>query len=128
MINTLKRYNIDYIDVISIDLSGIYFLFNMDALIYIGRSFYLKNRLKQHLRDKEITSFSYIENLNQYDCDIMESFYIKKYKPKLNILLTKGECPPGINNQINKILNDPFHHIDILPDYLKLPLLKRGIL
>lgn len=61
----------------------VYFLFQEDYLIYIGQTFNFKNRIGEHKRTKEITSFA-IEKQHRSDLSLMEALYINRYRPPLN--------------------------------------------
>jgi hypothetical protein len=61
----------------------IYFLFQGDELVYIGKSTHGLYRLYQHCTDKVFDSYSYIL-CDDEDLDKTEARYICSYKPRLN--------------------------------------------
>ena len=55
---------------------GIYFLYNNENVVYIGKSNNMKNRINQHKKDKEFNSVKDEGLVNLY-----EPYLIQKYKP-----------------------------------------------
>ena len=70
------------------EVSGVYFLWNNDELVYIGKSIDLSNRIINSIKERQtsihITHFSYYRINNYADMHITEPILITKYKPKLN--------------------------------------------
>ena len=64
---------------------GVYFLFNNDNLIYIGKSINIFRRLNDHIKDKYFDNYSFIKCNTEQEADKLELEMIIKYKPKLNI-------------------------------------------
>ncbi len=64
----------------------IYFLFNGDTLVYIGKSKNLVNRVMYHREDKTFTDLAIVET-NENDYSLLECYYINKYKPQYNLIL-----------------------------------------
>jgi hypothetical protein len=67
----------------------IYKMVNKDReIIYIGKSIDLKQRINQHMNDKdwfhEVNQILYTKCKTQTDMDIYEIYYINKFKPKHN--------------------------------------------
>ncbi len=62
---------------------GIYFLFKNNQLVYIGQSIDIELRIRNHYKEKDFDTYSYvlclIEELND-----VEKKYIQKYTPILN--------------------------------------------
>lgn len=67
--------------------SCIYFLFQDDELVYIGKSENVKSRLTDHTKSSKIfNSYAYINPRNfEQKIEQIEGAYIKKYKPKYNV-------------------------------------------
>ena len=63
---------------------GIYFLFQDDELVYIGRTKNGMNRMSQHLDCKKFDSYSF-HKCSQKEAIELEVELIKRYQPKLNI-------------------------------------------
>lgn len=64
---------------------GVYFLFNNDELIYIGKSINIFQRLQSHLKDKYFDSYSFFKCDSEDNATKLEKELIIKLKPKLNI-------------------------------------------
>jgi len=64
----------------------IYFLFNADQLVYIGKSKNLVNRIMYHKEGKIFTDVAIVETTAE-DYDLLECYYINKYKPEYNLIL-----------------------------------------
>ena len=68
----------------------VYFFFNSEKeLLYIGKTYNLKNRLRQHLSDtdewkKDIHLVEYMVIENEVDRDIIETYCINVHKPIYN--------------------------------------------
>ncbi len=90
------------------DSPGVYIMLDKDgAVIYVGKARVLKNRVRQyfHSTDKpakvqamvaQIADFSYVVTPSEVDALSLENTYIKKYKPKYNILLKDDKTYPYI--------------------------------
>jgi len=65
-------------------LSGVYLLWNIDELVYVGQSKNGTSRIINHKKDKFFSRYTWIEVPLDLLNDI-ERFYIKKYKPRYNI-------------------------------------------
>ena len=76
-------------------VTGIYFLIDVNKVVYVGQSVNIFSRVSQHFNDKkQFTSFAYIV-CEKNILDKMESLYIHLLKPKLNGLLNNGiVCAP----------------------------------
>lgn len=73
--------------------NGVYFFYNKDTLIYVGKSKNIKSRIAQHFSDttkkssilrQSTTRIDYETTPNELAALINESVYIKKYKPVHN--------------------------------------------
>jgi len=65
--------------------SGVYFLINNNSIVYVGKASKISNRLTTHKKSNwGWNQFAYIECKTSLDRDILEKFYIGKYKPKYN--------------------------------------------
>ena len=80
ILKTANSYPLD------VDISnGVYFLIVAERIVYVGRSKYINERLSQHREDKEFTHVSYIEIDRDTDTRCVESYYINKFTPELNL-------------------------------------------
>jgi predicted GIY-YIG superfamily endonuclease len=82
-IENLKRYEMPK--------TGVYFLFDQDSLIYIGKSENVFRRLNDHIRNKFFNNYSFIKCNTEEDASRLEKELIIKYKPALNIQHKKEE-------------------------------------
>ena len=82
-IENLKRYEMPK--------TGVYFLFDQDSLIYIGKSENVFRRLNDHVRNKFFDNYSFIKCNTEKDASSLEKEMIIKYKPALNIQHKKEE-------------------------------------
>lgn len=78
-LNSLKRNTISNIH------KGIYFLYDNDELVYIGRSYNVFDRVSTHAVEniKTFNNYSYILT---DDINDIEKYMIYKYKPKYNVM------------------------------------------
>lgn len=71
---------------------GIYFLISGGKIIYVGRSNYIRTRLRQHLDTAvEFTHYWCFDGVPSIFLDDVESYYIHSLRPELNIKYD----PPG---------------------------------
>ena len=74
---------------------GIYFMYDCNhELVYIGRSNSIIKRVYSH-RNKSFRFYKYIE-CKKDELGLLEKYYIKKYKPKLNRLFNDSESVKDI--------------------------------
>ncbi len=69
------------------NLSGIYFLFDSNELVYIGKSWNCLLRIAEHTKkdsDKVFTSWEYLHIESEKEYSVLEKELIKKYAPKYN--------------------------------------------
>lgn len=101
--NEIKKYNRFR------NISGIYFLFKNNEIVYIGKSVSIFRRILEHKHNFD--SFSYIE-LPKEKLDIYEKLFILKYNPEYNtetfthrskIILTLDSLVKTIKNKIKKM-------------------------
>ena len=90
------------------DSPGIYIMLDKEGtVIYVGKARVLKNRVRQYFHSSPkpskvqamvdcIADFSYIVTPSEVDALALENTYIKKYKPKYNILLKDDKTYPYI--------------------------------
>ena len=90
------------------DSPGVYIMLDKDGtVIYVGKARVLKNRVRQyfHYSPKPskvqamvecIDDFYYVVTPSEVDALALENTYIKKYKPKYNILLKDDKTYPCI--------------------------------
>ena len=82
---------------------GIYFLWDIDIIVYIGQSIDICKRITEHRKNKKFSHYSYIECCKK-DLNKLESSYIKTYNPMLNTLLVdKHNISPIENKNLNLI-------------------------
>lgn len=66
---------------------GVYFLFNENELVYIGKGWNCLLRVAEHTRkdsDKKFTSWNYIRIDDEKEYNRIEKELIKEYNPKYN--------------------------------------------
>ena len=100
----------------SYDGEGLYILLLDGVVVYIGKSKNIKNRVREHKRDKNFNEIHSILFRNDGDIDLYEPYLINKYKPMYNKDLVRrstGVCLPEIILIWN--LNKP---LDNLPPYI----------
>ena len=79
------------------DVPGIYLFYKDKELIYVGKATSLKNRVRSYFNGpktqrpiellvKEIDNIKTIETDSIIEATILEAKYIKKYKPKYNVI------------------------------------------
>lgn len=90
------------------DSPGVYIMLDRDGtVIYVGKARVLKNRVRQYFQKSEkpskvqamvecIADFAYVVTPSEVDALALENTYIKKYKPKYNILLKDDKTYPYI--------------------------------
>ena len=90
------------------DNPGVYLMKNSNGkIIYVGKAVVLKNRVRQYFRKTEKTAriekmvslihdFEYIITDTEDEALILECNFIKKYKPKFNVLLKDDKTYPYI--------------------------------
>ena len=90
------------------DSPGVYIMLDKEGtVIYVGKARVLKNRVRQYFHSSPkpskvqamvdcIADFSYIVTPSEVDALALENTYIKKYKPKYNILLKDDKTYPYI--------------------------------
>lgn len=66
-------------------ISGVYFLYKGDKLVYIGESSCIITRLMQH-QEKEFDSFRYILERDEVARLKLEKKYIQKHAPPYNVI------------------------------------------
>ncbi|MDY0134825.1 MAG: hypothetical protein RBS14_03965 [Atribacterota bacterium] len=67
--------------------SGVYFLYDGDELVYIGKGWNCFLRVAEHTRkdsDKKFTSWSYVRIENESEYVALEKQLIKRFSPKYN--------------------------------------------
>jgi hypothetical protein len=106
--NRRKRLILNQADLLSIDdiletsmeipkTCGIYFLINNNEIVYVGQSINIHQRLQKHLYEKQFDKINIIP-CERFELNRMESLYINKFKPKLNVA--------GINNAGDQYLRE----------------------
>ena len=90
------------------DSPGVYIMLDKEGtVIYVGKARVLKNRVRQYFHTSEkqakvqamvenIADFSYVVTPSEVDALALENNFIKKYKPKYNILLKDDKTYPYI--------------------------------
>lgn len=76
--------------------SGIYFLFNDDELVYVGRGWNCLLRIAEHTRkesDKIFTSWNYLPVENEEEYRILEKELVRIHNPKYNkVYKNRSRC------------------------------------
>lgn len=67
------------------DTSGVYFLIRGGAIVYVGQSRNVYARIEAHKQSKEFDRITVLE-CEERNLRSLESLYIKKFQPPLNIL------------------------------------------
>lgn len=103
------------------DSPGVYIMMDADGVvIYVGKARVLKNRVRQYFHASPkpakvqamvdcIADFAYVVTPSEVDALALENTYIKKYKPKYNILLKDDKTYP----YIKVYTREAFPHIGI---------------
>ena len=103
------------------DAPGVYIMMDADGtVIYVGKARVLKNRVRQYFHASPkpqkvqamvdcIADFAYVVTPTEVDALALENTYIKKYKPKYNILLKDDKTYPYIKVHTK----EPFPRISI---------------
>ena len=103
------------------DAPGVYLMMDSGGvIIYVGKARVLKNRVRQYFHSspkppkvqamvENIADFSYVVTPSEVDALSLENTFIKKYKPKYNILLKDDKTYPYIKLHTK----EPFPHISI---------------
>ena len=96
-------------------ITGIYFLYRNEEIVYIGQSRNLHRRIIQHCYGKEFDSYSYIQ-CDESELNDLEFEFIAKHKPMYNSL-------DGLKSTHYKTLN----YFKVRLDYEKFKELKKFI-
>lgn len=88
-------FKVNFLSQVIDNVSGVYRLYKNDRIVYVGKSINIKNRVKDHRRDKDFDSFDFSIINNESNKNIYEIYYIDKHKPIYN-----KEC---IENSISDI-------------------------
>ena len=103
------------------DSPGVYIMLDAEGtVIYVGKARVLKNRVRQYFHASPkpskvqamvdcIADFSYVVTPTEVDALALENTFIKKYKPKYNILLKDDKTYPYIKVH----MGEEFPHISI---------------
>jgi hypothetical protein len=83
-------------------IRAIYFFVEDGQIVYIGQSKNLWGRLLNHPYYKSTFQVGFIEIPDNIDLNIVESFYIQKFRPRLNV--SHGPIPARRLAQILKSL------------------------
>ncbi|MEE8329850.1 MAG: excinuclease ABC subunit UvrC [Thermodesulfovibrionia bacterium] len=85
-----------------------------DRIVYVGKAKNLKNRLRSYFQDssildarkakmiKEIRNFDYVVAKNEFEALVLEANYIKRSKPKYNIILRDDKNYPYLKLTVNE--------------------------
>jgi len=69
-------------------LGFVYFLYKKNEVVYVGITKNIHNRINQHKKTKDFSHYEY--KVDEYEkCKKIEKDYIRKLKPKLNLVLFK---------------------------------------
>lgn len=113
----------------------VYFYYQNDEIIYIGKTINIKKRHQQHMLEQDFidnpyTHISILQCNTAIDMDILEKYFIATYQPKMNTIdinkglpslnlnisipdkITKEEFESNINTyNTNNIYNNNYHPI-----------------
>lgn len=67
-------------------VSGLYFLFNNEKLVYIGKSSHIYRRVRTHIRQKQKQFNTFAVHKVSHNVFELESKLIEIYKPKYNVV------------------------------------------
>jgi excinuclease ABC subunit C len=94
---------------------GIYIMKDSKGkVIYVGKAKHLKNRLRSYFQDstsldarktkmvKEIKSFDYVVTKNELEALVLEANFIKRTKPRYNIILRDDKNYPYLRLTLNE--------------------------
>lgn len=95
-------------------ISGCYFLYQNEQIIYVGISVDINKRLLQHKFDKVWDCVKYIPTNDFLEVIKLESYFINKYKPKFNLDLG-GYEERAIRHYYN-IIDDKINYDKGWPD------------
>lgn len=70
---------------IEADVSGVYFLFQGESIVYVGQSRNIHSRVRDHLADKQFEHYSFIEIELPSHRKAIEAHYIEILNPLLNV-------------------------------------------
>ncbi len=85
-----------------------------DRIVYVGKAKNLKNRLRSYFHGssildarkakmiKEIRNFDYVVAKNEFEALVLEANYIKRSKPKYNIILRDDKNYPYLKLTVNE--------------------------
>ena len=114
VVNRLERVSKDlfrkYYELITELVSkspGIYALYDDDELYYVGKSTDLKKRVKQHLRDRHLkswTHFSFYLVRKAEHIHEIESLIVRIANPKGNRVIPKGKSRGPLLNQLKAMV------------------------
>lgn len=63
------------------DYCGVYFLVKGDRVVYVGQSIHIQMRVREHSKDKDFDSFSFIR-CEKKKLNVLESLYIHALRPE----------------------------------------------
>lgn len=66
------------------DIYCVYFLFLDEEVVYVGKTTWLKDRIKNHIRSEKVFNLVSWVRVEAYQLDWVESKYIERIKPKYN--------------------------------------------
>ncbi len=106
-------------------LSGLYFLFKKDTLVYIGETTNFLARIGQHSTGRmDWDSYSFVPlELNPKSRRFLEWVLIYKYSPKYNNNLTAKPFPKHGEKSIQKALNN-WHRLKLASVIQKLKVIQ----
>lgn len=98
---------------------GVYFLFNKEELIYIGRSVCVLSRMYSHLKDKKFDSYSFIECETEQECKALEAKMIRECNPKLNKCHIAKDIDKAVlkNNEMIRLCKKEIEKLHRLRDF-----------
>ena len=103
----MKFEEINYINIPIYKKEFIYFLINNSEVVYVGKTLEGLFRPLSH-KNKIYDSINIIYNSNHILLEILEDYYINKYKPKYNKLINSEYILTKARNIFRKILDNDF--------------------
>ena len=101
-------------------LSGVYFLFSGNELVYIGQSSNISSRVAMHAGTSpfHFDSYSYIE-CSPGRCDEIEALYTLIFRPRQNVTDYGRPIHGGVNGMLKKVMLDGTPAIELTPPLVR---------
>lgn len=123
--------NLTKISIEKAMISGVYFLYKDEKIVYVGASNHINNRIKQHIDRIDFNYYAYIEVPIQEKLSCLsnlEAYFVNKCKPEINKKMPYNKL--GLTNEhLKGELKDPIdlndnlikhYGIDVVRDIINL--------